>query len=165
MKTSSFDRLAKATDTRGFIVFCVLLRLAMAGLLLYAAWSKLSAQGWSASVYLQHASGPFAMWFQSMAGNVFVDHLVSYGELLIGLSFLFGAFVRPAAFFSLILMMLFYVSAFVTNTAHGLISEHIVYALVSGLFLFGEFGQWYGLDYWMAKTTFVQARPWLLRLF
>lgn len=166
MKTSSFDRLAHATDAKGFIVFCLLLRFAMAYLFLYAAWDKYTTlDGWSASAYLQHASGPLAFWFQSLAGNMIVDGMVVYGEFLIGLSFLFGALMKPAAFFGAVLMMLFYGSALVTNTAHGFVNQHVIYALVCGLFLFGEFGHWYGLDYWMSRTKFVQSHPWLLRLF
>ena len=165
MKTSSFDRLAHATDAKGFIILCLLLRFGMAVLLLYAAWAKLSAPDWSAAGYLQYASGPLAVWFQSMAGNVLVDQLVMYGELAIGLAFLFGLLIKPAAFFNIILMMLFYVSGWIMNTSHGPINEHIIYALVSGLFLFGEFGHWYGLDYFVSRSKFVQSKPWLLKLF
>lgn len=165
MKISSFDRLARATDAKGFIILCLLLRFAMAVLFFYAGWTKLMAPHWSAAAYLNYASGPFADWFHAMAGNVLVDQLVIYGELLIGLAFFFGCFIKPAAFFSIILMLLFYVSGWVTNTAHGPVNEHIIYALVSGLFLFGEFGHWYGLDYWISRKRFVQSRSWLLKLF
>ncbi|OGL62177.1 hypothetical protein A3C09_01260 [Candidatus Uhrbacteria bacterium RIFCSPHIGHO2_02_FULL_47_44] len=165
MKTSSFDRLAHATDAKGFIILCLLLRFGMAILLLYAAWAKITAPDWSAAGYLKFASGPFALWFQSLAGNALVDGLVMYGELLIGLAFLFGCLIKPAAFFNIILMMLFFVSGWIMNTSHGPVNEHIIYALVSGLFLFGEFGHWYGLDYFISRTKFVQSRSWLLRLF
>ncbi len=165
MHTSSFDRLARATDAKGFIIFCLLLRFAMAFLFLYAAWSKWIVPDWSASGYLQYASGPFATWFKSLAGNTFVDMLVVYGEFLIGLSFLSGLFMKPAAFFGVVMMMLFYVSSWVSNTSHGFVSQHVIYALVCGLFLFGEFGHWYGLDYFVSKMKFVQSRTWLLRLF
>lgn len=166
MKISSFDRLAHATDAKGFIILCILLRFAMAYIFLYASWDKfMTSGGWSAAAYLQHASGPLALWFQSLAGNTLVDGMVMYGEFFIGLSFLFGALIKPAAFFAMILMVLFYGSAWVMNTAHGLVSQHVIYALVSGLFLFGEFGHWYGLDYWISRTKFVQSKPWLLQLF
>jgi len=165
MKTSSFDRLAHATDAKGFIALCIFLRFAMAILLLNAAWSKLSLPNWSAAGYLTHASGPLELWFQSMAGNEFVDGLVMYGQLLIGLAFLSGLFIKPAAFFNIIMMLLFYVSGWTMNTSHGFIDEHIIYALVSGLFLFGEFGHWFGLDYFVSRLKFVQSRSWLLKLF
>lgn len=165
MHTTSFDRLARATDAKGFIILCLLLRFGMALLLFYAGWTKLNTVDWSASGYLKHASGPFALWFQSLAGNVFVDGLVVYGELAIGLAFLFGCLIKPAAFFNIILMTLFYISGWVTNTAHGPVNEHIIYILVSGMFFFGEFGHWYGLDYFISRTKFVQARGWLLKLF
>lgn len=165
MKTSSFDRLARATDAKGFIVLCILLRFAMAILMLNAAWAKISAPNWSAAGYLQYASGPFASWFQSLAGNGMVDGLVIYGQLLIGLAFLLGLFIKPAAFFNIIMMLLFYVSGWTMNTSHGFVDEHIIYALVSGLFLFGEFGHWFGLDFLVSRLKFVQSRSWLLKLF
>lgn len=165
MKTSSFDRLARATDAKGFIVLCILLRFAMAILMLNAAWAKISAPNWSAAGYLQYASGPFASWFQSLAGNGIVDGLVIYGQLLIGLAFLLGLFIKPAAFFNIIMMLLFYVSGWTMNTSHGFVDEHIIYALVSGLFLFGEFGHWFGLDFLVSRLKFVQSRSWLLKLF
>lgn len=165
MKTTSFDRLARAADAKGFIILCLLLRFSMAILLLYAGWTKWIAPDWSAAGYLKFASGPFALWFQSLAGNPLVDALVVYGELAIGFAFLFGFLIKPAAFFNIILMLLFYVSGWKMNTSHGPVEEHIIYALVSGLFFFGEFGHWYGLDYFISRTKFVQARSWLLRLF
>lgn len=165
MKTSSFDRLARASDAKGFIVFCLFLRFALAYLFIFAAWDKLVTPDWSATAYLQHATGPFAAFFQMLAGNALVDFSVVYGELLIGISFLVGCLMKPAAFFGMILMFLFYFSSWSANTAHGFVSEHIVVALVCGLFLFGEFGHWYGLDGWIAKQKWVQSRSWLLRLF
>jgi thiosulfate dehydrogenase (quinone) large subunit len=165
MKTTSFDRLSHATDAKGFIVLCILLRFAMAGLFLYAAWSKWNTPDWSAAGYLNYASGPFAAWFQSLAGNTVVDGLVVYGQILIGLAFLSGLFIKPAAFFGALMMMLFYVSGWTTNTAHGLVDQHVIYTLVCGLFLYGEFGHWYGLDYFVSRTKFVQSREWLFRLF
>lgn len=165
MKTTSFDRLAHATDAKGFVVFCILLRFAMAGLFLFAAWSKWTTPDWSAAGYLQYADGPFEGWFRSLAGNPFVDNLVMYGQALIGLSFLVGLFMKPAAFFASLMMMLFYVSSWSTNTAHGFVNNHVIYALVSGLFMFGEFGHWFGLDFYVSRSKFVQSRPWLLRLF
>lgn len=165
MKLSSFDRLAHASDAKGFIMFCLLLRFALAYLFLFAAWDKLVVPGWTATAYLQHATGPFSTWFQMMAGNTFVDGLVMYGELLIGVSFLFGALMKPAAFFGGIMMLLFYFSSWNINTAHGFVGEHVVIALVCGLFLFGEFGHWFGLDGWFAKQPWVQSRSWLLKLF
>lgn len=165
MKTSSFDRLAHASDAKGFVVFCLLLRFALAYLFLYAAWDKFVTPHWTATAYLQHASGPFMVWFKMLAGNLIVDSLVLYGELLIGISFLVGCFMKPAAFFGMIMMTLFYLSGWNANTAHGFVGEHVVVALVCGLFLFGEFGHWYGLDGMIAKQKWVQSRPWLLRLF
>jgi uncharacterized membrane protein YphA (DoxX/SURF4 family) len=165
MKTSSFDRLARAADAKGFIVLCVLLRFAMAFLMLNAAWAKMSVPDWSAAGYLQYASGPFSVWFQSLGGNPVVDSLVMYGQLLIGLAFLTGLFIKPAAFFNVIMMLLFYVSGWTMNTAHGFVDEHIIYALVSGLFLFGEFGHWFGLDFFVSRLKVVQSRSWLLKLF
>ena len=165
MSTSSLDRLAHATDAKSFTIVLFLLRFSMAILFLYAAWEKLIVPDWSAAAYLQHATGPLAVWFQQLAGSSVVNHLVMYGELAIGLGFLFGCLIRPAAFFAIILLVLFYVSGWTTNVANGFVSQDFVYALVCALFLFSDSGRCFGLDRFISESKMVQSHPFLSRFF
>ena len=124
----------------------LLLRLVMGFLFFFAGWSKLTTDGWSAAGFLQHATGPFASWFQSLAGNGFVDGLNMWGLTLIGVALLLGLLVRTASFFGIVLMILYYLADFVGNTAHGYMDEHMVYSSILLLFLAGGFGHVWGLD-------------------
>jgi thiosulfate dehydrogenase [quinone] large subunit len=145
-KSTAFDAFTQGSYTGAFAVAAVALRLVMGALFFYAGWSKLTTQGWSAVGYLSHATGPFAAWFQSLAGNGVVDALNVWGLMLIGAALLTGLLVRTASAFGILLMMLYYLADFVGNTAHGLIDEHVVYALVLFAFIGGGFGHVWGLD-------------------
>jgi thiosulfate dehydrogenase [quinone] large subunit len=106
----------------------LLLRLALGGLFLYNGIDKLLS-GFSAGGYLLNATyGPFEAIFQSMAGSSLVDLLVIWGEIGIGLTITFGVFLRLGVFCGVVILALFYFSAFPPE--HGLISEHIIYILV-----------------------------------
>ena len=101
---------------------------------------------WSAEGYLLGSSGPLQDWFVSMAGNPVVDVLNIWGLTLIGLGLILGLLVRPAAFFGAIMMILYYLAHFESNTEHGLIEEHIILALIFVVFMAGGVGHMLGLD-------------------
>jgi len=145
-KSTAFDAFAAGSYQAFTPVGVVLLRLIMGLLFFYAGWSKLTTEGWSAVGFLQNATGPFASWFQGLAGNGFVDVLNMWGLTLIGVALILGLLMRTASFFGIVVMGLYYFADFVGNTAHGLIDEHIVYASVLVLFLVGGFGHVWGLD-------------------
>ncbi len=148
MRSSTpFDAFAQGSCRPSFPYVALAMRLALGFLFFMAGWSKLTAQGgWSAAGYLANATGPFASWFQSLAGNGLVDQLNMWGLALIGVALIFGLGVRAASFFGIVLMLLYYFADFVGNTAHGLIDEHIIYALVLAFFVSGGFGHVWGLD-------------------
>jgi thiosulfate dehydrogenase (quinone) large subunit len=126
-----------------------LLRLAIGVQFLMSGFSKFG--DWTAAGYLSGATGPFANWFQSMAGSGFVDALNVWGLTLIGLALIFGLFVRPASFFGAIMMLLYYFAQFEQNIAHGFIDNHIILILVFCVFLAGGIGHIYGVDGLLAR--------------
>lgn len=164
-RVTPFDQFNHATHKGWFSATVFLLRLALGLLFLFAAWSKLGAESWTAAAYLTNASGPFTVWFQSLAGNVIVDFLNMYGQLLIGLALVFGFLVRPASFFGAILMLLYYFAQFDQNTAHGLIEEHLIYLFIFLLLLSGGFGHVWGLDGVVGRQPSVQKQKWASWLF
>ncbi|TAL49803.1 DoxX family membrane protein [Patescibacteria group bacterium] len=145
-KSTAFDAFAEGSYQGFFPIGAVLLRLLIGLLFFFAGWSKFTAEAWSAAGFLQNATGPFASWFQGLAGNGVVDVLNMWGLTLIGLALVLGLCVRTASFFGIVVMGLYYVADFVGNTAHGFIGEHIIYASVLALFLVGGFGHVCGLD-------------------
>ncbi len=164
-KSTSFSLFSKAAFTDAFSWAALLLRLGFGLLFFMAGWSKLTAEGgWSAAGYLSASTGPFAEWFQSMAGSVLVDQLNIWGLLLIGLAFLLGAFMRLASLLAIILMLLYYFSGFEMNTMHGLLNEHIMYSMVFLLFMTGGFGHIWGVDAFL-KRQFRKSGGWTSWLF
>lgn len=145
-KSTAFDAFAQGSYQDLAPFAALLLRLVLGLLFFFAGWSKLTTEGWTAAGFLQNATGPFASWFQSLAGSGIVDVLNMWGLTLIGVALVLGLLVRTASFFGIVLMLLYYFADFVGNTAHGFIDEHIVIIAVLVFFLFGGFGHVWGLD-------------------
>ncbi len=145
-KSTAFDALAEGSYQSLAPFGAILLRLVMGLLFFFAGWAKLTLQGWSAAGFLQNATGPFASWFQGLAGNGVVDFLNVWGLTLIGVALILGLLVRTASFFGIVLMILYYFADFVGNTAHGFIDEHVVHASILFLFIVGGVGHVWGLD-------------------
>ena len=164
-QATPFSQFSHATHKGWFIGIAFFLRLTLGWLFLSAGWTKLSAGTWSAGAFLTASTGPFATWFQSMAGNPFVDMLNVYGQICIGIALIVGLFVRPAAFFGFILMILYYFAQFEQNTLHGIVDEHIVYALVFLLVFVGGFGYVWGIDGLIGRQPSLQKKAWSRWLF
>lgn len=145
MRTETLtDRLVKVTNLPVFGVAFVILRVAVGLEFFWAGVSKFG--GWSAAGYLRTADGPLASWFQSLAGSGVVDALNMWGLTLIGLALILGIFVRPAAMFGMLMMALYYLAHFTTNTANGYIDAHIILIAVLFLFTAGGAGHVFGLN-------------------
>lgn len=162
-KSTAFDSFAEGSYQGIVGAAVLLLRLTMGFLFFLAGWSKITTHGWSASGFLENATGPFAGWFQSLAGNGFVDVLNMWGLTLIGVALILGLLVRTASACGIVLMSLYYFADFVGNTAHGFIDEHVVYTAVFLLFLVGGFGHVWGLDA-LVERRFDHRSKWV-RLF
>ncbi|MBU1126482.1 DoxX family protein [Patescibacteria group bacterium] len=164
MKTQiAFDHFEKATQQKWFTTALLLLRVALGFIFLYAAYSKFG--DWSAAGYLASASGPFAEFFQSLAGSVFIDQLNIWGQLLIGAALILGIFVRPASFFGAVMMALYYLAHFEQNTQLGLIDQHIIYILIFVVFMAGGVGHVLGLDGLIQRNLRKQKVWWSQILF
>lgn len=143
-RLSTFKHFASATHQQFFAGGLTAVRVLLGVQFLNAGITKIG--GWSAAGYLSGATGPFAGWFQSMAGSVVVDQLNIWGLTLIGLALILGLAVRPASFFGAIMMLLYYFAQFEENTSHGIIDSHIIYVAVFVLFMAGGVGHVVGLD-------------------
>ena len=76
---------------------------------------------WSSAGYLRAASGPLADLFHRLAASSWlpaVDHVVSIGLVLVGLSLVLGLFTQAGSVGALLLLAMFYVSQVPTHGLH-----------------------------------------------
>jgi thiosulfate dehydrogenase [quinone] large subunit len=77
--------------------------------------AKITNPYWTSAGYLQESKWLFSDFFISLASSpgtlTVIDLLNQWGMLLIGLSFLLGVLVRPAAIAGALLLLLYYVAA------------------------------------------------------
>lgn len=105
--------------------------------------------------------GPFAEWFQSLAGMAWVDWLFMVGLLAIGVSLLLGVALRIGAVSGSILLLLMWLAALwpANNPA---MDDHLVYIFV--LLAIAAFARYQKLScarYWQ-KLRIVRKAPWLV---
>lgn len=74
--------------------------------------------------------GPFAEFFQGLAGNGLIDWLFMLGLLGIGLALTLGIAVKLSGYAGALMLALMYVAGFIPPQHHPFIDEHIVYAIV-----------------------------------
>lgn len=163
MKTqTAFGHFSAAVNNQIFGIVLAVLRVVLGLQFLIAGIEKISSD-WSAENYLLAATGPLAQFFISLAGNPIVDYLVIIGELIIGTALILGLLVRPASFFASIMIILFFISNWVDNTAFGYVEWHTVYVLIFIIFMAGGAGHVYGLD-GILRRNFGRKRGWLADL-
>lgn len=130
---------------KSFHITVLIIRVVLGGLMLEAGLDKLISGDFSIAGYVSHGSGPFAGWFahfSSMSGTL--DPLVIWGEILIGLSLIFGVFLRFGSFWGALLMVLYYLPYLPPED--GWISKQIIYMLVFVMLMFSGSGYFFGID-------------------
>jgi thiosulfate dehydrogenase [quinone] large subunit len=130
---------------KSFHITVLIIRVVLGGLMLEAGLDKLISGDFSIAGYVSHGSGPFAGWFvhfSSMSGTL--DPLVIWGETLIGLSLIFGVFLRFGSFWGALLMVLYYLPYLPPED--GWISKQIIYMLVFFMLMFSGSGYFFGID-------------------
>lgn len=89
--------------------------------------------------FLTYATkGPFMDFFQSLAGNVFIDIIFMTGLFAIGLSFIFNKYIRYTGWFAFVMMLLMYVAGFLPPDNNPIIDDHIIYGLLAVYFALGD---------------------------
>ena len=104
------------------------------------------------------AKGPFADFYNSIAGAAWADWLFMLGLLGIGLGLILGVMMRLSAWSGAVLLVLMW-SAVLPPENNPFMDDHIVYALV--LLLLAELGagRWFGLGGWWERQTVVARHP------
>lgn len=146
MKTQSvLGKISEGAHEHAFGAAYLALRFVVGAMFFLSGWKKVTSD-WSASSYLLSADGPFSEWFQSLAGNGLVDMLNAWGMLFLGIALLLGLLVRPASILGAVLMVLYYLAHFTSNTKNGFIDDHIILVMVFMVFAAGGAGHALGLN-------------------
>jgi thiosulfate dehydrogenase (quinone) large subunit len=111
--------------------------------------------------FLSGATGPFASFYQSIAGAGWVNWTFMLGLLGIAVALLLGIGTRIAAVSGAVLLILMW-SASLPPQDDLFMDNHIIYALVLlGLAVVGA-GNTLGLGRWWSQTSLVRRFPWLI---
>lgn len=126
-----------------------LLRVGLGALFFWAGYTKLIDQNWTSAGYISGSKTfvSFYAWFLQPEILPTVNFLNEWGLTLIGAALLLGIFVRPASFFGIILMILYYLPIY--PPANGLINMHIIFSLVFLVFIAFGAGQILTLNSWI----------------
>ena len=140
----------------------LLLRLAMGWVFVWSGFDKL-IRGFDASGFLVNATkGPLSGWFQSLGENQaaldVINPMVTWGEILIGVTLIFGVAVRWAAFWGAAMMFLFYIAQFPPEF-NPFMEYYLVYIVVLGLLGALGAGRILGLDSWIERLPWVRRIP------
>jgi thiosulfate dehydrogenase [quinone] large subunit len=164
------ELLGKRRNATGYVWGA--LRLAMGWTFFWAFLDKVFGLGYATAAedaWLQGGSptfgflnfaakGPFAEFYQGMAGNVVVDWLFMIGLLAIGLPLLLGIGVRLAAGIGVVMVTLMYTAGFILPEHNPFLDEHIINAVIMvGLIVTG--GGYLGVGNIWAKTRIVRRFP------
>lgn len=110
--------------------------------------------------FLTHATkGPFAGFYQSIAGTIAIDWLFMIGLLLIGLALILGIGVRIAGYSGVLMLVFMYTAGFIFPEHNPFLDDHLIYAVIMIGLTFVKSGHTLGLGKWWAKTKLVRKLP------
>jgi len=140
----------------GARVTLLLTRVSLGALMLYAGITKVLDSTWSAAGYIGAAKTfpNFYQLFLNPAILPVVNFLNVWGLTILGLSLIFGLFVRLSSLFGVVLMLLYYFAAgpFPYPNPHAfLIDEHIIYTFLLLFFASIRAGRYWGLDRFLSR--------------
>jgi len=104
------------------------------------------------------ADGPFKGFYNSIAGDAWVNWLFMLGLLGIGIAFTFGAGVRIAAAAGALMYIMMWTVALPPEN-HPFLDEHVLGAITMVLLALLSAGDTWGLGRWWKQTPLVENNP------
>jgi thiosulfate dehydrogenase [quinone] large subunit len=157
-----------------------LLRVAVGFIFLTAGIQKafLSEEPFSAAAFLRFGTGGTPVLGAPVEGVIYnpthdlwvalaanatllpvVNWLVVFGQLAIGLALIAGLATRFATIMGTLMMVGFFFAAW--EFEHGVVNQHLTYALVTGFIGYIGAGRYYGLDGIVERLAIVRQTPQL----
>lgn len=122
----------------------------MGWLFFYAGYVQLMAEKWSAGGYIQGAKNFQGLYFWLLRPEILpiISQLNKWALILLGISLIFGIFVRLSAYLGIVLMFSYYfVLPFPAQSTHGfIVDEHIIYIGVLVVLAALRAGRFLGID-------------------
>jgi thiosulfate dehydrogenase [quinone] large subunit len=166
--------------TQGQQRLAAIVRVAVGFIFLTAGVDKafIAAEPFSAAGFLKFATGgtpvlgapiegvvynPTHELWVALAGNAalmpVVNWLVVFGQVAIGIALILGLGTRFAALMGTLMMGFFFLAAW--EFEHGIVNQHLTYALVTAFIGYIGAGRFYGLDAVVEKLAVVRQAPQL----
>ncbi|MDO8443263.1 MAG: hypothetical protein Q7S81_03365 [bacterium] len=105
------------------------------------------------------AKGPFAEFYQGLAGNPIVDWFFMLGLFGVGMAFLLGIGVKIASYSGVLMMLFMYTAGFIPPQNNPFLDEHFIYAVIMIGLSLSHSGRWLGFGGWWKNTQLVQKFP------
>jgi thiosulfate dehydrogenase (quinone) large subunit len=161
-----------------------ILRIGVGVIFFWAGLEKLMApEPFSAAGFLEFATGGSLGWpfvtgevaegtvfnptqgfWVDMATNdatmTFINVLVPWGQLGIGIGLILGLLTRFSAAMGTLMMLFFFVAAW--DFEFGIVNQHLTYALVTAFLGLIGAGNYYGIDGMIGESAPPWVRRWLL---
>lgn len=160
---------AISNKTLGYAM--IILRILIGWIFLQAGLDKLFSN-FTSQTFLQNAinpANPFLPLFQFFATQTsWVDPLVTWSQILLGIAIIFGVFFRLSSFLGALQMGLFWIASFEGGLLAGfpveygfVVNSQLIYIFL--LYILGSLGagRLYGVDAWLEKTQIVENNAWL----
>ena len=171
-----------ATLTKGQQAAVAVLRVAVGSIFLTAGLQKaFGAEPFSAAGFLKFGTSgtpffgapaegviynPTAGFWADLAANTalmpFINWLVVAGQIGIGIALILGLTTRFASVMGTAMMVFFLVAAW--EFEHGIVNQHLFYALATGFLGYIAAGRYYGVDALLEKVQYVRQHSPQLRL-
>lgn len=103
--------------------------------------------------------GPFAPYFQALAGSQAVEWLFMMGLMLVGLSLILGIGMRIACFSGATMMVLFYLAGSIWPAQNPFLDQHIINALLLIGLVGTDANMRFGFGSAWARTALVRKLP------
>lgn len=150
-----------------------LLRLSLGWVFLWAFFDKLFGLGYATAAedawleggsptfgFLNFATkGPFAEFYQGVAGNAVVDWMFMVGLLGIGAALMRGIGVRIAGYSGIVMLPAMFSAGFILPEHNPVLDEHIIYALILSALTLVRAGYPLGLGKYWARVPWVKRYP------
>ncbi|MCE9549290.1 hypothetical protein K8Q98_02735 [Candidatus Nomurabacteria bacterium] len=157
-------------DSNKFKAVLGILRLSIGLVFLWAFFDKLLGWGFATTpeqAWLSGGSpttgflqfgvhGPFAEFFNSLAGSATVDWLFMLGLLFVGVSLTLGIFMKLGGWSGILMLLLMYLAVGLPPEHHPFIDDHFVYIFVILAVVWGNTQKYFGLGNQWARTSLVQ---------